>query len=192
MRRKALIFALSLVAGGSLLAPGVGFADRNGDDNDDNGVIKVQLKGLEEAPVVISGASGELTLVIDDVLGSIHYDLTYRNLEGTVTQAHIHIGQKNVAGGIALWLCKTANVKPADAAVDALTPTCPATNPATVSGTLTAANVVGPTNQAVPLGAAGFADVLAAIRKGVAYGNVHSTSATSGEIRGQLHDHDDD
>ena len=49
-------------------------------------------------------------LEIDDTLPAITYDLTYENLEGTVTQAHIHIGQKKTLGGIALWLCKTANI----------------------------------------------------------------------------------
>jgi len=41
--------------------------------------------------------------------------------------------------------------------------------------------------QTMPANAAGFADVLTAIKKGKAYGNVHSTSAPGGEVRGQLH-----
>ena len=140
---------------------------------------------------MISGASGELLLEIDEAAGTIDYDLTYDSLEGIVTQAHIHVGQKDVAGGIALWLCKvtgnTPPTEPASAAVNALTPVCPGPNSGNVSGTLTAANMVGPAGQAVPANAAGFADVLTAIRKGKAYGNVHSTSAPGGEVRGQLH-----
>jgi hypothetical protein len=184
MRRKALVCALSLLSLVWLLAPAANADPGNGKGNDKE-TIRVQLIGLEEAPVVISGASGELDVTIDDVAKTITYDLVYENLEGTVTQAHIHVGQKNVAGGIAIWLCKTANVKPADPTVDGLTPTCPGPSSGEVSGTVGAANVVGPTGQAVPIGA--IDDVITAIRKGKAYGNVHSTSAPSGEIRGQLH-----
>ncbi len=193
MHRKTLICALSLLTTGIAFAPLASAGPGPKDKGKGTETIKVQLRGLEEAPVVISGASGELIVEIDDTVPAIMYDLTYENLEGPVTQAHIHIGQKDVAGGIALWLCKTANVKPADATIDGLTPTCPGPatlggpNSGNVSGTLTAANMVGPVTQAVPANAAGFADVLTAIRKGKAYGNVHSTSAPGGEIRGQLH-----
>ena len=192
MHRKTLICAVSLFTTAFALVPLASAGPGPKDKGKGTETIKVQLKGLEEAPVVISGASGELVLEIDEAAGTIAYDLTYENLEGPVTQAHIHVGQKDIVGGIALWLCKTANVKPADATIDGLTPTCPAAAPGgpnsgNVSGTLTAANMVGPVTQAVPANAAGFADVLTAIMKGKAYGNVHSTSAPGGEVRGQLH-----
>jgi len=191
MHRKTLICALSLFTTALAFAPLASAGPGPKDKGKGTETIKVQLRGLEEAPVVISGASGELVLEIDDTVPAIMYDLTYSNLEGTVTQAHIHIGQKDVAGGIALWLCKvtgnTPPTEPASAAVSALTPVCPGPSSGNISGTLTAANMVGPTGQAVPANAAGFADVLTAIRKGKAYGNVHSTSAPGGEVRGQLH-----
>jgi hypothetical protein len=136
-------------------------------------------------PVVVTGASGLLELDINEAAGTIAYDLSYEDLEGAVTQAHIHIGQRNVTGGIALWLCQTPGFAPSSPAVAALTPVCPGPNLGTVSGTLTSANVIGPTGQAVPVGA--FADVLKAIRAGKAYGNVHATVAGGGEIRGQIH-----
>jgi hypothetical protein len=183
MRRNALICALSLLTAAWVFVPAASAAP-GGQKGKPKETIKVQLKGLDEAPVVISGASGELILSIDDVAGTIDYDLSYDDLEGTVTQAHIHIGQKDVAGGIAIWLCQTA-AAPAPAAVAALTPMCPGPSSGEVTGTLTAANVIGPTNQAVPPGA--LDDVITAIRKGKAYGNVHSTSAPTGEVRGQLH-----
>ena len=178
MRRTTLVCALSAF-GMSLLLSGNALAGK--DKEDDN--IRIKLKGFEEAPVVITGASGVLELDINDAAGTIAYELSYKNLEGTVTQAHIHIGQKNVAGGIALWLCQTAT-NPAPPAVVATTPQCPGPNAGSVTGTLTAASVVGPTGQAVPAGALG--DVLTAIRAGKAYGNVHSTAAPGGEVRGQL------
>ena len=179
MRPTKRISTVSLVAAGLLLAANA-VADPKGKDEQS---IHVKLKGFEEAPIVVTGASGELRLALNEAAGSIAYELTYQDLEGTVTQSHIHIGQKNLVGGISIWLCQTG-LAPAPAGVTALTPPCPGPNSGTVSGTLTAANVIGPTGQAVPVGA--IADVFTAIRAGKAYGNVHSTSAPGGEIRGQL------
>jgi hypothetical protein len=183
MRRTSIVCALSLL--GTCLLLGTG-ALAAGPQDKGKGVqnIRVNMKGLEEAPVVITGASGVLELDIDEAAGTIAYDLSYEDLEGTVTQSHIHIGQKNIVGGISIWLCQTPGT-PAPAAVVAITPMCPGPHSGTVSGTVSAANVIGPAGQAVPAGA--FADVLTAIRAGKAYGNVHSTSAPGGEVRGQLH-----
>jgi CHRD domain len=177
MRRTTLVSALSLGVAGLLLSASAAVANGKGDEKMD-----VNLRGFEEVPVTVSGGSGQLQLDINAAAGTIAYSLSYQNLEGTVTQAHIHIGQKNVAGGIALWLCQTTTA-PAPAAAGSV-PTCPGPNSGTVSGTLTAANVIGPTGQAVPAGS--LDDVLTAIRAGQAYGNVHSTVVPGGEIRGQL------
>jgi hypothetical protein len=56
-----------------------------------------------------------------------------------------------------------------------------------MTGTIRAANIVG---NAVGQGieAAQIGEVIAAIRGGVAYVNVHSTKFPGGEIRGQLRD----
>lgn len=143
--------------------------------------VKVHLKGFEEVPSVSTAASGELRLKIDDRAGTIAYELTYEGLQGTVTQSHIHVGQPGVAGGISIWLCQTAT-NPAPAAVAAATPQCPQAG--TVTGTLTAASVVGPLPQLVTAGQ--LDEVIDAIRAGVAYGNVHSSAVPGGEIRGQL------
>jgi hypothetical protein len=147
--------------------------------------VKVHLRGFEEVPAVSTAASGELRLKINDKVGTIEYELDYENLQGNVTQAHIHFGQKGVAGGISIWLCKTAGTFPADPAVAALTPLCPDPHTGSVVGTITAANVIGPAGQLITAGQ--LNEIIAAIRAGVAYGNVHSTAVGSGEIRGQLH-----
>jgi hypothetical protein len=144
--------------------------------------VAVQLRGLEEVPANTSVASGSLRLFINDRARTIDYELAYENLEGTVTQSHIHVGQAGVNGGISIWLCQSAT-NPAPAAVASLTPTCPQAG--TVTGTLTAANVVGPASQLVTPGQ--LDDVIRALRAGYAYGNVHSSAVPSGEIRGQLH-----
>jgi len=46
--------------------------------------------------------------------------------------------------------------------------------------------VAGGTNQGIDTGAAGFAEMVKAIRTGSAYVNVHSVDHPSGEIRGRL------
>ena len=104
MRRTILLSFLSVFATGVLFATNA-VADSSHMKGDNK--IKVNLQGFEEVPVTVSSGSGELQLVINDAAGTIAYNLSYENLEGDVTQAHIHIGQRNVAGGIALWLCQT-------------------------------------------------------------------------------------
>ena len=126
-------------------------------------------------------ASGKFEATIDDKNDTIHYTLRYDNLEGTVTQAHIHFGQRHTVGGIVVWLCQTAAV-PAPASVNQSTPTCPASG--TVSGTIMPAQVLEAVGQGIAPGE--FEEVVAAIRAGRAYANVHSTLFPPGEIRGQI------
>ena len=57
---------------------------------------------------------------------------------------------------------------------------CPNPN-GTVTGTITAASVIGPTAQGVAVG--NFAAVLAALQSDTAYGNVHTQNFPAGEIR---------
>jgi hypothetical protein len=144
--------------------------------------IEARLKSFQEVPAVSSVASGRFKATLDAASGSIAYELSYSGLEGTVTMSHIHLGQHGVNGGIMVWLCQTAtNVDPT-----ALSPSCPQSG--TVSGVIQAANVVGPSGQGVA--AQEFAEMVAALRAGVAYVNVHSSKFPAGEIRGQLRDDD--
>jgi len=181
MRRTTLVCALSAF-GLSLLFGANAIAGDDKGKGKGHDSLRIHLKGFEEVPVVVTAAVGNLELDINEAAPSIAYELSYSGLEGTVTQSHIHIAQKNVNGGIVLWLCQTAtNPAPAQAAA---TPTCPGPNGGTVSGTLTPAMLVPQTTQGIPAGA--FADVLKAIKAGKAYGNVHTNTSPGGEIRGQL------
>lgn len=140
--------------------------------------IRTQLKPSMEVPAVSSAASGMFRGTIDDATGSISYELSYSGLEGDVRQAHIHLGQRGVNGGIMVWLCQTTfNTDPTG-----LAPTCPQSG--TVTGVLQAANVLGPSGQGID--AMEFAEVTAALRAGLGYANVHSTKFPGGEVRGQV------
>ena len=63
-------------------------------------------------------------------------------------------------------------------------PACPATTSGTVTGTITAANVTGPTTQGIAAG--DLTSALEALREGNAYANMHTTNIPGGEIRGQV------
>jgi len=142
--------------------------------------FKAELDGFEEPPAISTTGSGEFRVRISRDEDSFEYKLSYEDLEGVVTQAHIHLGQKGVNGGITIWLCETStNPSPT-----AGTPTCPGPNSGEVTGTITAAEVIGPAGQGVAPGE--FEEVLKAMREGVTYANVHSTRNTGGEIRGQI------
>lgn len=145
--------------------------------------LHAELKGVREVPSVSTVASGSFRARISEDETSIEYELNYEALEGTVTQAHIHIAQKNVNGGISVWLCQSAtNVSPV-----ATTPVCgvPGGDGPEAEGTLTAADVIGPAGQGVA--ATEFAELVRAIRAGNTYANVHSSKFGAGEIRGQIH-----
>jgi hypothetical protein len=140
------------------------------------------LEGAPGGPVS-STASGAFEATIDDSADTIEYTLSFQDLEGTVTQSHIHFGQRSVNGGISAWLCETAtNPSPS-----ASTPACPAPG-GTVSGTITPLEVVGPAGQGIAAGE--FEELVAAIRAGRAYANVHSSKFPGGELRAQLNDDD--
>jgi hypothetical protein len=143
--------------------------------------LGANLTGFEETPGTVSTvATGQFDLVINQDETAFSFELSYTDLEGSVTQAHIHFGRRATSGGISVWLCgnPSATVTP-----PAGTPLCPP-SPATVEGTRTAADVVGPTGQGIAPGE--FAELIRAIRDGSTYANVHSTKFPGGEIRNQI------
>lgn len=147
--------------------------------------FRAEMTGPQEVPYVASAAKGVFTAQLSEDGTSFTYTLNYEGFEGNVTQSHIHLGQQFASGGISVWLCKTALVTP-PAAVPADTPICgaPGGDGPEAEGTISAEDVIGPAGQAVPAGA--FEDLLAAMRSGNAYANVHSSSAPGGEVRGQI------
>ena len=139
--------------------------------------LKAALIGYEEVPSISTTGTGTFTMVIEPGDAAFTYELTYSGLTGNVLQAHTHIAQKGVNGGIMVFYCTNLGNGPAG------TQACPASG--TVTGRVTAADVIGgAAAQGVSPGE--FAEVLKAIRAGFAYTNVHSNLFPGGEIRGQI------
>jgi len=142
--------------------------------------VTIKLESYQEVPAISSAASGSFRAFINDKAGTISYELSYSGLTGDVRQAHIHVGQASVNGAVSVFLCQTAvNPDPTG-----LAPQCPQSG--TVSGILQSANMIegGIVGQGIAPGE--FEELLAAIRAGVAYANVHSSTFPGGELRGQL------
>ncbi len=169
--------AIATLGSGSLIAGDEG-DDNRGRDKDGKFVVRAALIGFQEVPAVSTVARGHFRAEVDTVANTITWKLTYDALEGTVSQAHVHFGQKSVNGGISFFLCSNLGNGPAG------TQACPA-GPAEVTGVITPDLVIGPVGQGIE--AAAFAEIAVAMRNGTAYANVHSSKWPGGEIRGQLH-----
>jgi hypothetical protein len=163
---------LALISGSATAAQGSGVLSGK---HKSSSASRTTLTSYEEVPALSTPGGGRFT---SRIVGgnSIVYRLTYGALTSDVTQAHIHFGQLSVNGGVAAFLCTNLGNGPAG------TQTCP--NAGVVTGTITAADVIGPAGQGIAAGE--FAELLKAIRAGVAYVNVHTTTYPGGEIRGQL------
>jgi hypothetical protein len=135
------------------------------------------LDSYQEPPSISSVGTGTFTAQLAAGLPAISYRLSYSGLEGNVLQSHIHLGQTAVNGGISVFLCTNLGNGPPG------TQACPP-SPATVTGTITPANVIGPAGQGIAAGE--FAELVRAMRAGVTYVNVHSDKFPGGEIRAQL------
>lgn len=172
-RRFAIAVAISVVVAGAA-AGSAALAD----DGTTGNTVHEQLTGYAETNLALSTTGGgQFRVQIDEGAQEIRYELSYSSLEGNVLQAHIHFGNSQQSGGISVFLCTNLGNGPAG------TQLCPAA-PATVTGTLRPADVIGPTGQGIAAGE--FAEFIAAIRAGSTYVNVHSSKYPAGEIRAQL------
>jgi hypothetical protein len=110
-------------------------------------------------------------------------ELSYADFQGTVQQSHIHFGQPAVNGGIGVFLCTNLGNGPAG------TQPCPQSG--TITGVIAAADVspnipatLAARTQGINTGE--LAELIAAIRAGSTYVNIHSTTWTGGEVRAQI------
>jgi hypothetical protein len=183
---------ITIVATAVLVIAGTGLALTRERDR-----FREFLNGLKEATAVVSTTgTGTFRARISDDESEIHYVLTFKDLEGDVRQGHIHIGHPQNQGGIVLWLCDSeTNPAPSET-----TPACTMSDPLNtragrVTGMLTANDVQNQPGNGIagaPVTTPGeFAEVIALIRAGRTYVNVHSSKFPPGEIRSQINDRDD-
>jgi len=143
--------------------------------------ISALLTGYEETPAAVSTTGrGEFTATVAPDGEVINYTETYSGLQAPVTQSHIHVGQLGITGSVVIFLCQTAGSPDPTG----LAPQCP--QEGTVSGVITAANVIAGSQAPQQLQAGDLAAVITAIRAGAAYANVHTQVSPGGEIRGQI------
>jgi len=144
--------------------------------------MRVDLVGTEETPAIFTAGSGRLWIQILDRDTRIHFKLTYENLSGPPAMAHVHFGQRNVAGNISFFFCGGSTKPP-----------CPATTSGTVEGDVFANDVLGPAMQGIAPG--NLTAIIEMMHAGFTYGNMHTAKHPGGEIRGQISGrdgHDDD
>jgi hypothetical protein len=118
------------------------------------------MTGLKERPNAISPAgNGTATFTLDDAETTLSYSISVASMTSTITASHIHLGNANVTGSVIIALTTPINGQ-------------------TVTGTITNQTALG-------LGLS-FPSLIALIRNGDTYVNVHTSNNTGGEIRGQI------
>ena len=129
------------------------------------------LSGAEEVPPINTAGTGDFQMTIQP--GMITFSLTFSGLSSNLAVSHLHFSPSKVAGGVMIFLCGGGGQ-----------PTCPAATSGTITGTITAANVTGPTTQGIAPG--DLDSALEAVRDSLSYANMHTANFGGGEIRGQV------
>jgi hypothetical protein len=172
MRKLALAVAALAIAGLTIVAT-TALANRGHGGNGGNR-FSAKLIGYEETPSESTPGRGTFRATVNG--NTIHYVLHYQGFEATEGDtlfSHIHFGQRGVAGGVAAFLCGGGG-RPACTPVQG-----------TFEGDIHSSDIVGPTGQGIAPGE--MDEVIAAMRKGYTYANVHTTLNPAGLIRGQIH-----
>lgn len=166
MRKLAVAIPITLVA--------IFFAT---DATADGRQVRAQLAPHNEVPALSTDGTGAFLGTFSVDRQELTFELSYADLEGAVAQAHLHLGQRDVNGGVSIFLCTNLGNGPPG------TQPCPPA-PAMITGTVSAADVLGPGDQGIAAGE--WDEVRRAIEEGVFYVNVHTDLFPGGEIRGQL------
>ncbi len=122
----------------------------------------VALSGDQQVPPVASAGSGSADIVIDEVAQEIRVDVSIAGIApGDILFAHFHFAPAGEVGGIVANLITSSP------------------SSAMFSTVVTPADVI-------PLGPVeDFDSLVAAIRDGLTYINIHTRSNPGGELRGQ-------
>lgn len=130
---------------------------------------------------LVRPSNGDAEFKIKRNKGTVDYTVNFSGIQSGVIMAHIHLGNAWQNGPVMVWLCETA--APFVAPVGS-PPQCPGGTDGTITGTFTAADVVGSGGEQISSG--DFDTLLDLIDAGAAYVLVHSSEFIPGEIRGQF------
>ena len=124
-------------------------------------VFKADLSGDAQVPPVDVAGTGDATVTIADDESSESWDVSYSGLTGDAAAGHIHFGASDAAGPVMIPFATVTNTGS--------------------TGSFASADYAG--GDGLP---ADWDGVLAAIRDGDAYVNIHTAANQAGEVRGQL------
>ena len=125
------------------------------------------LSGANEVPANASTATGTASYTLNGT--TVNYTITYTGLSAAPSGSHIHVGPAGVSGSVVVPFTGL-----------------PTTTSGTFSGSFTASNVAAGTAGGVTITAGSLDSLLAAMRAGNTYTNVHAAPTYGGgEIRGQ-------
>jgi hypothetical protein len=190
MRKVLLLVALLGTGVLSVAAVAIG---HDGDGSSRDGA---RLNGYQETPSSVSTAGfGSFHLKVSRDGESVAYTLSYRDVESPVTQAHIHFGQRTAGGPIAVWLCDPdPAVAPNPPLGTPAVPVCPPASGGSVSDSFDRNDLLATGRGLGPGAGVGnereWDELIAAIKVGHTYANVHTVAFGGGEIRGQIADRD--
>lgn len=175
MRRSATLLALTLAAAAAGCAPNDSASAPEelvlpvyAVSHDSRNFVS-PLSGDEEVPPVATQARGNAVFHLSKDGQSLEYKLIVTGLEN-VTQSHIHIAPKGANGPVVVFLFGFV----AGGVTE---------NGVLAQGTITQANLIP--RPAIGFGAT-MPELLAAMRSGGAYVNVHTVAVPAGAIRGQI------
>lgn len=134
--------------------------------------FRTHLSGENEVPAVETTAQGQAKFQLNKAGGALRYKLVVANIEN-VLMAHIHLGTRDENGPVVVWLYPEDGPPPQliEGRFDGVL----------AEDVITEEDLVG------PLAGETFDNLIAAMRAGETYVNVHTTTHRPGEIRGQIH-----
>ena len=94
------------------------------------------LLGDSEVPPINSTGTASFQMEISGT--TITFTMTFSGLSSNLVVSHLHFAPTKVAGGVMIFLCGGGGQ-----------PACPAATSGTITGTIVAANVTGPTSQGI-------------------------------------------
>lgn len=124
------------------------------------------LNGASEVPPVITSATGTATFTVAG--NQVNYTIMATGLSGNAVASHIHVGSTTVSGPIVLPFPASAISNGPNGSV-------------AISGSFTSADVAPQTNPPIN----NLNDLLAQMKAGNTYTNIHTAAHPGGEIRGQ-------